>query len=188
MGHNIVTRCKFHDQLHGAGFNMKTSWNRVYNNTFYNFNTPGAPAFSICSELANYYANDNEIYNNTFTDMWDALWVGHDPAWYPTLRNKIYDKTFTRVPNCIRLNPWSGAINTVEDTWIYYTKFTSCGNIFPTTQSDPTLIVNTVIAYNDFGGTVTNLSIETYINTMVYGNIGMAVFNVPSPLPIPPPA
>lgn len=191
VGHNIVTGCKFHDSTQtGAGFQIKTPWNSVYNNTFYNFAT--VPAFSIYSELTNYYANDNEIYNNTFTNMHVAFWIGHgDIVHSPTNRNKIHDNVFINVTKCIALNP-SGLDNGpstqhVDDTWIYYNKFVSCGDIFPTTNCDGvTLIVNTVIAYNNFGGTVTNLSIETYNNTMVYGNIGMADFNVPSPLPIPP--
>jgi parallel beta-helix repeat protein len=191
IGHNAVHGCRFHDQLYGAGFQIKTFWNKIYNNSFYNFTTD-SPAFAIYSELANYYANDNEIYNNTFINVRMAFWIGHgDIVHSPTNRNKIHDNYFENVNKCIALNP-SGLDNGpstqhVDDTWIYYNKFVNCGDIFPTTNCDgATLIVNTVIAYNNFGKTVTNLSILSYNNTMVYGNIGMTDFNVPSPMPIPP--
>jgi hypothetical protein len=186
-GYNIVTGCKFHDQVYQAGLHIKCNYNKIYNNAFYNYPAGGDAGLSIYSEYSPSYANDNEIYNNTFTDMTYAFWIGHNPANYPTLRNKIHDNTFTRVTNCIMLNPWNGAINTVEDTWIYYNTFTSCTDIFPASGDSPSLVIDTVIAYNDFSPAITNLWVESCGNTMVYGNIGMADFNVPSPLPIPPP-
>jgi hypothetical protein len=185
-GHNVVSGCVFHDPHDGAGIVIKCHNNTIYNNAFYNFST-GSVGLSIYSEYSQATANDNRIYGNTFTDMVEAIWVGHNPANNPTLRNKVYNNNFTKVENCIRLNPWSGAINTVEDTWIYYNTFDSCTDIFPASGSSASLVIDTVIAYNNFGGTVTNLWIESCVNTMVYGNIGMADFNVPSPPPIPPP-
>lgn len=191
VGSNIVTGCSFHDQYAQAGLHIKCQNNKIYNNTFYNFT--GSVGLSIYSEYSPSYANDNEIYNNTFTDMVDAFWIGHDPANYPTLRNKIHDNTFTRVTNCIRLNPWSGAINTVEDTWIYYNHFYTCANPFPTSGSSASYIKNTVIAYNTFDTTVPNsevVGLKSYVNTLIYGNTPwMADYPIPlpSPLPIPPP-
>jgi len=184
-GNNTVTRCRFHNQLYQAGLHIKNKNNKIYDNEFYN--SSGGVGLSIYSEYSPSYANDNEIYNNTFTNMTEALWIGHNPANYTTLRNKIHDNVFTDVINCFRLNPWTGAINTTEDTWIYYNKFYSCTNIFPASGSSANLIKNTVIAYNDFDESVTNLWIETCDNTMIYGNTGMNDFNVPDPLPIPPP-
>jgi hypothetical protein len=185
-GHNIVSGCTFHDPHDSAGILLKCHNNTIYNNVFYNF-IAASVGISIFSEYNQATANDNKIYGNTFADMVEAIWVGHDPANNPTLRNEIYRNNFTRATNCIRLNPWSGAIDTVEDTWIYYNTFASCTDIFPRSGSSASLIIDTVVAYNDFGANVTNLSILSYANTMVYGNLGMADFNVPSPLPIPPP-
>jgi parallel beta-helix repeat protein len=190
VANNIVSGCSFHDQLNGAGLQIKCQNNSIYNNVFYNFTGSGAPAFSIYSEYSPSYANDNDIFNNTFTNVVEAMWLGHNPANYPTLRNRIHDNTFTRVTNCIRLNPWEGAVNTVEDTWIYYNDFHSCTNPFPGTGGSASLIKNTVIAYNTFDATVPNaevVALESYVNTMIYGNTPwMPDFNVPSPLPIPP--
>jgi hypothetical protein len=189
VGHNIVTGCTFHDFTDNAGLHIKCQNNTIYNNTFYNFT--GAVGLSIYSEYSSgATANDNEIYGNTFRDMSEAIWVGHNPANLPTLRNKIHDNTFTNVTNCIRLNPWEGAIETTEDTWIYYNDFYSCTNPFPATGGSASLIKNTVIAYNTFDATVPNaevVALKSYVNTMIYGNTPwMADFNVPSPLPIPP--
>ncbi|MCJ7633841.1 right-handed parallel beta-helix repeat-containing protein, partial [Candidatus Bathyarchaeota archaeon] len=114
VGSNIVTGCSFHDHYYNAGLHIKCNNNKIYNNTFYNFLVAGTVGLSIYSEYSPSYANDNEIYNNTFTDMLEAFWVGHNPANYPTLRNKIHDNTFTRVTSGIRLNPWEGAVNTTE--------------------------------------------------------------------------
>jgi hypothetical protein len=192
-GENTVHDCDFHDQGASAGgaVQIKCPRNKVYTNKFYNY--PSNVGISIWSQYSTSYANDNEVYDNTFTNMNYGIVVGHGSnCLSPTLRNKIHDNTFTNVNLVVVLNPagWDSGPSTqhVDDTWIYYNKFVSCGDIFPTTNSVYSLIANTVIAYNDFGGTVTNLSIETYVNTMVYGNTGMADFNVPSPLPIPPPA
>jgi hypothetical protein len=185
-GYNEIAFNKFHDYSSGAGCHIKCQFNSIRDNEFYSVSAAAAVGLSIYSEGSSSWANDNEIYNNTFTNMVEGIWLGHNPADNPTLRNKIHDNIFTSVTNCIRLNPWDGAINTVEDTWVYYNNFTSCTNIFPASGNSATLIKNTVIAYNKFSPVVTNLWVESCVNTMVYGNSGMADFNVPSPLPIPP--
>lgn len=185
-GNNIVSGNIFHDGVNGAGLHIKCHNNSIHDNIFYNFSNTNTVPFSIYSQYSPSTANDNDIFNNTLTDCIYGMWVGNNPATYPTLRNKIHDNTFNRVTKCIMLNPWDGSTKTVEGTWIYYNTFRSCSNIFPLSESPANLIKNTVVAYNDFGGTVTDLSIESYVNTMVYGNVGMADFNVPSPLPIPP--
>jgi hypothetical protein len=192
-GYNVVSGCTFHDPLAYAAFQVKCHHNSFYNNTLYNFNSASV-GFAIWSEYTSCTSNDNEIYNNTLRDMVAGINIGHgNNCKSPTDRTKIHDNVFTQVTKCIQLNPvgYDNGPSTshVDDTWIYHNTFYSCGgNPFPATDSDgSTLIVNTVIAYNTFSQTVTGLSVESYKNTMVYGNIGMADFNVPYPLPIPPP-
>ena len=185
-GYNTITNCSFHDPLGQAALHIKCQCNDIYDNVFYSFPQQSLP-LSIYSEYSPSYANDNTIHDNSFTDCYYGIKVGHNPANYPTLRNKIYDNLFTRVTGCIILNPWSGAITTVEDTMIYYNSFVDCSKIFPLSESSPSLVKNTVVAFNDFGGTVADLAIlQKYVNSMVYDNIGMADYNVPSPLPILP--
>lgn len=188
IGHNSVSGCTFHDPLGGAGVQIKCQNNSIYNNTFYNFPNvaDGAVGLSIYSQYSPSYANDNDIYNNSFTNMVYAIWIGHDAQAYPTLRNKIHDNTFSNITDCILLNPWS-AVNWTNDTWIYYNKFVACTNIIPvTTFSPPNYVANTVVAYNVFDRIVTGLAFETqYQNTMVYGNTGLADFNVPPVKTIP---
>jgi hypothetical protein len=111
--------------------------------------------------------------------------IGGNPnAQEPQLRNKIHDNTFTSCTYAILLNFQSSTAT--NDTWIYYNKFISCTNSCSVLGSSNA--ANTVIAYNDFSQSpVNNKNFETaYTNTMVYGNTGLAGFNVPSPLPIPP--
>ena len=193
IGTNIIAGCSFHDHLYNAGAQIKCQNNKIYNNTFYNFLPSNTVGLSIYSEYSPSYANDNEVYNNTFTDMTEGIWLGHNPANYPTLRNKIHDNTFTNVTNCIGLNRWSGSTNTTEDTWIYYNHFYSCTSIFPGTGGPTSVIKNTVVAYNTFDTTVLNadvLALKSYVNTLIYGNAPWMVdypTPLPSPLPIPPP-
>jgi hypothetical protein len=108
-----------------------------------------------------------------------------------TLRNKTHDNTFKTVTVCIRLNPWEEAVSTTEDTWIYYNKSYSCTNPFPGTEGTASLIKNTIITYNTFDAVVPKpevVALGSYVNTMIYRNEPwMADFNVPSPLPVPPP-
>jgi hypothetical protein len=191
-GNNIVSVCNFHDPLTYAALQVKSQSNKFYNNMLSNF-PQAAVGFVIWSQYNQSTANDNEVYDNTFTNMYYGIWVGHGiDCLNPTLRNKIHDNDFTNVTNCIQLNPDLGNASTshVDDTWIYYNKFSSCRDIFPPSDSAPSLIANTVVAYNVFDATVTDLSVESYTNTLVYGNAPwMADFPtpLPSPLPIPPP-
>jgi hypothetical protein len=187
-GNNTVSDCIFHDGINGAGLQIKCANNSIHGNIFYNFISHSAIPFSIYSQYSPSTANSNDIYNNTFTNCFYGIKIGHSPAEYPTVQNKIHNNNFVNVNNCILLNPWSGATNTVEDTWIYYNTFRGCTTVFPISGSPLSLIINTVVAYNDFGGNITELSVlQQYVNSMVYGNIGMPDYNVPSSLPVPPP-
>jgi hypothetical protein len=173
-GYNEISGCIFHDGVNGAGLHIKCQYNKIYNNTFCNFTNHLTVPLAIYSELSGYTANDNDIYDNTFTNCYYGIWLGHNPASYPTLRNKIHDNTFNAVTNCIMLNPWSGAINTVEDTKIYYNDFHSCANPFPVSESSASLIKNTVIAYNYFDASVPSAEVSwlqsSCVNSMSYQN------------------
>lgn len=188
VGNNLVHDNKFHKGSTGSGgaVNIKSQNNKIYNNQFYNFPTNAAVPFSIYSQYSNAHADNNEIYNNTFTDCYYTFWIGGNPtSQQPEVGNKIYNNTFTRCTYAILLNFQSSTA--ISDTWIYYNTFISC-TAFLAVQGS-TNVSNTVVAYNDFSQSpVSDKSFETsYTNTMVYGNINLADYNVPSPLPIPPP-
>jgi hypothetical protein len=187
-GKNIVSRCEFHDPHDGAGILVKSQNNTIYNNAFYNFLTNAAVGLSIYSQYNPCTANDNNIYDNTFTNMYYGFWLGQDASFClsPTLRNRIHDGIFRNVTNCITFMA-NGAACWVNDTAIYYNNFSYCSNALGCMYSTP-YVANTVIAYNDFTGAGVSSSIETKcVNTMVYGNIGLPDFNVPADKPIPPP-
>lgn len=186
-GHNIVSGCSFHDPHDGAGILIKSQNNQIYDNDFYNFPDYASVGLSTYSQYSPCTANDNEIYDNTFTDMYYAIWVGQDSSFTqsPTLRNRYHDNLFTNVDVCFDFLS-DGASSWTNDTAIYYNTFAQCTTAIDCDSNPYT--ANTVIAYNDFGGaTVTQRVLTSCSNTMVYGNTGLADFNVPSPLPIPPP-
>lgn len=192
-GHNVVTGCRFHDSNGQSGIQIKCQNNSIHNNSFYNLlATEDSVALSIYSEYVPSYANDNKIYNNTFTDIAYAIWNGKGsarsdtPTPYPTLRNKYFNNIFTRVTNCFKLNAWGNYnANTVEDTWIYYNDFVDCTNIFAPTSWSPNLIMDTVVAYNTFDTEVPQAQqdeLKSYVNTLIYGNEPW-LDDYPDPLP-----
>jgi hypothetical protein len=187
-GYNEVSYCSFHDAYGQASLHIKAPFNIVHNNIFYNISSVGVP-FSIYSQGSSAQACDNEIYSNTFINCSYAFWLGQSVQANPTSRNKIYDNTFTNVANCFLFNAWANPpVNWVNDTRIYYNNFNSCPNFITFSASTTAYVGNIVVAYNTFDVPVTNLSFESqYLNTMVYGNIGLNDYNVPSPLPVPPP-
>ena len=202
-GGNIITGCWFHDQpgtsdVPGA-IQIKCANNKIYGNTFERYGVsangdPNVAVFSIYSQWTGTTANNNEIYNNTFTDMSTVFWIGHGyDSVLPTVGNKIHDNTFTNVDICVRLNPDSGAVASVEDTWVYYNAFTNCTQPFYPSSASYNLIEDTVIAYNTFDATVPSsnvVALHSYVNTLIYGNSPwLADYPVPLPpnLPIPPP-
>jgi hypothetical protein len=185
-GYNEISNCKFHDPKSSCGaMVIKCPYNKIHGSQFYNFPTSAMVPMSIYSQYTGARANDNEFYSNNFTNCYYTVWIGGNPnAQEPQLRNKIHDNAFTSCTYAILLNFQSSTAT--NDTWIYYNKFISCTNFCSVLGSSN--VANTVIAYNDFSQSpVNNKDFETaYTNTMVYGNTGLADFNVPSPLPIPP--
>jgi len=196
IGTNIVRGCTFKNFKNSnmAGIHVKCPYNKIYNNTFEDF-TPGwgPVAISCYSDYPAANANDNEIYNNSFSNMWTAIIMGQGISEASQSRNKIYSNTFTNISSqqgCISLNYGAATYETV-DTWIYYNTFVSCPTPFPRSDGSYSLIKNTVIAYNTFDTSVPSNEV-TFLhgcnNTMIYGNGSqLADYNVPSPLPIPPP-
>ena len=187
-GNNVVSGCSFHDPHEGAGILIKSQNNIVSNNTFYNFFTSAAVGLSIYSQYNPCTANDNDIFDNTFTNMYYGLWLGQDASFClsPTLRNKIHNNVFTNTAKCITFLA-NGEACWVNDTAVCYNSFSYCTDALGCAASTP-YVANAVIAYNDFDGASVSSSIETQcLNTMVYGNTGLADFNVPAVKPIPPP-
>jgi hypothetical protein len=176
IGHNVITRCKFHDFLgsDGAAMQIKTQFNELSYNDIWNW--PQSYSISIYSELPGYTANDNNIHHNTITDANYGVVFGHKPTgtpYMPTSRNLVHDNVFTRVNNAIVLNPEAACLGLCNDTKIYYNDFHACTNPFLPTGSPANLIQNTVIAYNYFDTTVpsTNVNaLQSYVNTMSYQN------------------
>ena len=202
-GGNIITGCWFHDQpgtsdVPGA-IQIKCANNKIYGNTFERYGVsangdPNVAVFSIYSQWTGTTANNNEIYNNTFTNISTVFWIGHgSDSVSPTVGNKIHDNTFTNVSTCVLLNPDSGAVAPVQATWVYYNDFINCAHPFDPSSAPSTLIKDTVIAYNNFSATVPNADVtalKSYVNTLIYGNTPwLADYPVPLPpnLPIPPP-
>lgn len=185
-GYNEVAYNRFHDVTGGAGYQIKTYYNKVHDNTFTNFSNT-APPFSIYSELNGYTANDNEIYNNTFTNCYYGLWIGRGAS--PTLRNLVHNNTFTNIQHVFRLG--SDIDTYCEDsTKIYYNNFHNCGTFldywlgFQWSKD-----LNTVFAYNYFDAAVSGGDVSiiqnNMTNSMIYQNtffppntnLAMANFN-----------
>jgi hypothetical protein len=185
-GHIEVYGCVFHDPATGGNaMVIKSSYNKIHDNQFYNFAGASMP-FSIYTYTGS-TALGNEIYNNEFTTFSSSngvFWTGNQDVSGIVSGTKIHSNSFTNCSVAFYFNHDSPSGNTV-DTWIYYNTFTSCTTIF---KISATNVYNTVVAYNTFSSSVTNKAFETsYTNTMVYGNEGLADYNVPSPLPILPP-
>lgn len=192
-GHNEIAHNKFTKQNVQACLHIKCPENKIYDNDFYDFPSGGI-AFSIYSQYSPSYANDNDIYDNRFTNISAAISLGTaEPSAYPTLQNKIHDNVFTNVKFCFCLTGLGAEIaNVVKDTWIYYNKFINCTYPFHQDFNSHGVdkVVNTVIAYNEFAPAVPQIEVDllhTMNNMMIYGNTGLADFNVPTPPPIPPP-
>jgi hypothetical protein len=168
-GYNVVAFNRFHDITGGAGYQVKTNNNLIYNNTFINMPSSTAPPISLYSELSGYTANDNQLYNNTVTNCYYFCCLGHEDDASPTLRNLFYDNVFTNVTNVFEFITQSNVNSAVVDTKIYYNDFHNCGTAFttwtPTTTA--TLFQNTVIAYNYIDEAST---VPTMANTMIYYN------------------
>jgi hypothetical protein len=189
-GHNIISGCSFHDPHDGAGIVVKCQSNCIRDNTFYNFPTNAAVGISLYSQYSSCTANDNEIYGNTFTDMYYGIWIGQDASFTlsPTLRNRYHDNVFTRVTICFGFLS-NGPACVTSDTDIYYNTFSQCTTGITCLWTSTPYVTNTTIAYNNFGGAaVTQVVLTSCTNTMVYGNTGLADFNVPAVQRIPPPS
>jgi hypothetical protein len=169
-GYNEISYCIFHDfgEYDGA-IQLKCPYNKVHDNTFYNY--PGGVAVSVYSQWSGSIANDNDFYNNTFTDCDSAFWIGHgDDSSDPTIRNLIHDNTFTRVSDCITIQ-LSNPVAVADDTKIYYNNFIDCGHAFYSYA--PSMAHNTVFAYNYFdSSSYANLQtqLQATVNSMSYQN------------------
>jgi len=197
VGHNEIVGCDFSNQQYQACIHMKSPNNKIHHNAFHDMGAGlNTVAISIYSEYSTAEANDNEIYNNTFTNLDMAIWLGHDGCAQPTVRNKFRDNVFTNVrKHCFGLNPWiaGGAWNYVDDTKIYYNDFHNCPTIFKASDGPASWIRNLVIAHNTFDPPVSPdevARLKSYVNTMIYGNIGLEDYNPvtdpSSPYYIPP--
>jgi hypothetical protein len=170
-GYNDISYCIFHDfgEYDGA-IQLKCPYNKIHDNTFYNY--VGGVAVSVYSQWSGSIANDNDFYNNTFTDCDSAFWIGHgSDSSDPTLRNLIHNNTFTRVSDCVTLQ-LSNPVAVADDTKIYYNNFINCGRAFYSYAA--TMVHNTVFAYNYFdassySGSQTQL--QATVNSMIYQNI-----------------
>jgi hypothetical protein len=165
-GFNEIAYCIFHDMAdYGGAIQIKCPSNKIHDCTFYNYTD--TVAFSIYSQWVGTVANDNEIYNNTFTDMDTALWIGKNDAVSPTLRTLIHDNTFTRVDYCVHLL-LSGASSIADDTKIYYNNFHNCGN--PVYSQASSLVHNTVFTYNYLDTNTSAAQLRSTVNSMCYQN------------------
>jgi hypothetical protein len=177
VGQNNVTGCSFHDFTGGGGLQIKCQYNKVWNNTFTDFASGSVP-FSIYSQYSGATANDNDIYDNTYTNCWFAIMIGNGACNSPTLRNKIHDSIFINVTYCIALDATDPSTQACNDTQVFHNTFTSCTNIFPTSPSSPSLIVNTVIRDNDFNAISVGSWVTTCTNTSIYNNTAMADYKM----------
>lgn len=207
LGGHIVAGCEWDAQSWQGGIHCKCKNNIIGPATVDGISYPGnnfhdfpagnnAVAISIYSEYESSTANDNEIFGNTFTNLDMAIWLGHDAQMSPMARTKIHDNVFTNVRrHCFGLNPWiaGGAWNYVDDTKIYYNDFHNCPTPFKASDGPASWIRNLVIAHNTFDPPVPPDEVavlKSYVNTMIYGNIGLEDFNPvtdpTSPYYIPP--
>jgi len=186
-GYNMVRECYFFNPDIGGTINIKCPNNKVYDNTFENISS-AAVGIHFFGQYGNAHCDDNDVYNNTFINVVNAMWVGAGAdSSGTTSRNLIHDNSFIGCDTVFIFNPFGNTTSITAKNRIYYNKFTDCTDIF-TAYSPSSQLVDTIIAYNNFSPSTSGTVIETVgTNTMVYGNVGLADFNVPSPLPIPPP-
>ena len=163
---------------------MKSGGNFIHGNEFYDFDRNTYP-ISMYTQYSG--VSNNEICHNNFHDVYEAMIVGNDIDSNPSTHTLIHDNTFNNCERalCLPLNSGSGSSYT--DIEIYYNQFISCGTALYSSSASSSVFVDTQIAYNTFTPSITNPGIEGFTNTMVYGNTGLADFNVPAVKPIPPP-
>jgi parallel beta-helix repeat protein len=183
-GFNEFAYNTFHDASNGAAFHLKCKNNNIHHNTFIGLPI-GAPPFSIYSEHPGYEANNNDIHHNTFTNCYWGFNLGTSTTGGEVcVGNKIHDNYLSGVQRVFTIAFGSSLYQNVEDTWFYYNTLSGCGQVFYASATN-SKVVDTVVAYNDFSGSTPSASVlQGYANSMVYGNIGLADYNVPSPLPI----
>jgi hypothetical protein len=174
---NTFYNNKFHDPTSsGAGILLKGGNNTINGNQFYNMgNDPPISFYAQYSGVSN-----NLIYNNSFSNSYYGIIIGNSIDANPSIHTFIHDNIFSSLTRaiCIPLNAGSGSSYT--DIEIYYNHFTSCTTALYGISAPASVLTNTVIAYNTFSSTIISPSIEKFTNTMVYGNTGLADFNVPS--------
>jgi len=179
-GHSVIAYNYFNTSLgsNAAATQIKTSYNQIYNNTIANWLT----VFSTYSEMNGYQANYNDFYNNTLENCTRGFNFGtsHNPC-YETIGNKVHKNTFKNVTFPFLMSNFdNNALNNTRDTWIYSNTFVSCPNIFSNIYNSgtPTLIRNTRIYDNNFGGFAVESVIMTWFNTTCYNNTGMTGFKM----------
>jgi hypothetical protein len=188
-GFNEVSGCDFYDWRSNCAIAMKCSNNTIHDNNFWNFSD--IVCISTFAAYPTSTANDNAFYNNTFTDCTYGLWFGGNSGYpdgqaQPVLRSLIYNNVFTNVSKPIELNNW-WAGSAINDTRVYYNEFISCSKAIYV-ESGSSNVSNTIVAWNTFSPSISNPEIQTYTNTMVYNNTGLADYNVPESPDIEPPA
>jgi hypothetical protein len=166
-GYNTIAYNKFSDMdNYGGAVQIKCPSNKIYGNTFENY-TSSSVAISIYSQFAGSGANNNEIYNNTFTNVGSAFWIGKNDAVEPTLQTWIHNNTFTNVNTGVWLL-LTGAISNADDTKVYYNDFNNCNN--PILSQTPTLVHNTVFAFNYLNANMSTTQLQNCVNSMCYQN------------------
>jgi hypothetical protein len=200
-GNHVIQNCTFQNSknYNQAGIHLKTQKCKIYNNIFRNMSGNAVP-ISLYSDWTYSNANYNEIFNNTFENLQDAIRLGGHLADAPQYGNKIYNNTFKNVAAAIALNYASSEVtHPLVDTWIYYNRFIDCASVFPVyTAGSSQYVINTTIAYNLFSHVVPadeQNRLQSYVNTLIYenrlfnGTLAMEDYPVPLPpnLPIPPP-
>jgi hypothetical protein len=180
---NTIAYNKFYNDSAAAGILLKEYNNTIHDNEFYSF-TGGAPPISIYEQ--HYTINNCFIYNNYFHNDGYGIIIGNSVDAYPSTHLYIYNNTFQSLTQAISI-PLNYGPSSYTDIEIYYNQFTSCGTALYSTSAPASVLVDTQIAYNTFSPSISNPAIETFTNTMVYGNTGLTDYNVPSNKAIPPP-
>jgi hypothetical protein len=182
---NEFVNNKFHDPTGaGAAILLKGGSNLIHDNEFYNMPTNVEPPISMYTQYSG--VSNNEIYSNNFHNCYYGMIIGLSIDANPSVHTLIHDNIFQSLTYGIWLPFDTSASSSYTDIEIYYNQFISCGTPIKSSSASPSVAVNTQIAYNTFSSTIISPAIETFTNTMVYGNTGLADYNVPATRPIPP--